>query len=97
MEGTGCCGSWLPSFASLSACSFPGIPTWAGIHWRVIGTILESEERESFKVLIRGLGSEESRAWSVDIESVKMDTFPRGFSLDVRKLAAVVIAKTSAL
>ena len=32
---TGLCGcsSFPPSFASLSAASFPGIPTCAGIHW----------------------------------------------------------------
>ena len=48
----------------------------AGINWRVVGAVSESEERESFKVLIRGLGSEESRAWGVNIESMKMEMFP---------------------
>ena len=44
-----------------------------------------------------GPGSGAFRAWRVDMESVRMDTLPRGLSQEVRKSAAVLMARTSAL
>ena len=53
--------------------------------------------REAMRDWISGPGSGESRAWRVDMESVKMETLLRGLSQEERKSAAVLMARTSAL
>ena len=53
--------------------------------------------REALRDWMRGPGSGESKACSVDMESDKMEMLPRDFPQEERKSAAVFLARTSAL
>ena len=82
-----CCGHLAPCFASLSACSFPGMFVWPGIHCRVISMVWAVMTLliflDSF-LIVMSLRSSFPRASRTDLASEKMTMLFLGFTFSVK-------------
>ena len=68
------CSVCASSFASLSACSFPGTPHWAGIHWRATLQLLLSSCR-AFARCGNSLLVRACRTGSTSVRNTAMELF----------------------
>ena len=87
------CSSSAPHLASWSACSLPGIPQCAWIHWRTTLHVLPSScicvaRREDLFVW---------RASNIDNASVRKNVGEHGYKESLTKIVACLSASVSAL
>ena len=69
------CGSLVPSFARLSAFSFPLMPQWAGIHCAVVVAVLASWFKICLSLSVTSSVGVDCRVCSAEIESDRKTIF----------------------
>ena len=87
------CSSCAPHLAGLSACSLPGIPQCAGIHWRTTLNVLQS----SCICVARRGDLFVWRASNTDNASVRKTVGEHGSKESLTKVAVCLSASVSAL
>ena len=83
------CGSLLPSFARLSAFSFPLMPQWAGIHCTIVVAVLASWFKVCLSLSVTSSVGVDCRVCSAESESDRKTIFV-GISLRWRRQSAAV-------